>query len=319
MSCCHPGGPVRDGADESPTVEQNGILGSGPHLVETVTVPAGVFDMGDAFGEGYRTDGETPVHEVELNAFSIDTTAVTNATFASFVAATGHRTDAETFGGSAVFHTYATAPGRPVPGTPWWLAVDGASWRHPAGPGSTLDGLADHPVVHVSHRDAQAYCDWAGRALPTEAQWEYAARGGRRGARYPWGDEPPTADDPRCTIFRGDFPNEPTGPVGTTPVRTFEPNGHGLYQCAGNVWEWCADRFSARYYRVSDRTDPSGPARGSARVLRGGSHLCHDSYCHRYRVAARSHNTPESTASNIGFRTVGPRDTRREPISTAVS
>ncbi|MFE0749680.1 formylglycine-generating enzyme family protein [Gordonia sp. NPDC058843] len=270
-------------------------------------VPAGFFAMGDAFDEGYRTDGETPVHDVELSAFSIDATAVTNAAFASFVAATGHRTDAETFGGSAVFHSYATAPGEPVPGTPWWLAVDGASWHRPAGPGSSIDDLADHPVVHVSHRDAQAYCAWAGRVLPTEAQWEYAARGGLRGARYPWGDEQPTRDDPRCNIFRGEFPDGPTARVGTIPARSFEPNGHGLYQCAGNVWEWCGDSFSARYYRVSDRTDPTGPARGSARVLRGGSHLCHDSYCHRYRVAARSHNTPESTASNIGFRTVGPQ------------
>ncbi|WP_439032201.1 formylglycine-generating enzyme family protein [Gordonia terrae] len=278
---------------------------SGRHPVETVELSAASFVMGDAFDEGYRTDGETPVHDVELSAFSIDTTAVTNAAFERFVAATGHETDAERFGGSAVFHLCATAPGEPVAATPWWLAVPGASWRTPTGPGSTVDDKADHPVVHVSHEDALAYCRWAGRSLPTEAQWEYAARGGRSGARYPWGDDSPSSEMPRCNIFRGDFPDRPDAGVGTVAVREFEPNGHGLYQCAGNVWEWCADRFSARYYRVSDRRDPTGPERGSARVLRGGSHLCRDSYCHRYRVAARSNNTPHSSASNIGFRTAG--------------
>ena len=306
MSCCHPPGPAHGGPGAPFPPAEHAGGGPGVHPIETVDIPAGGFAMGDAFDEGYRTDGERPVHEVELGAYSIDATTVTNAAFATFVAATGHQTDAERFGGSAVFHTYATAPGEPVPGTPWWLAVEGASWRHPAGPGSRVDDLADHPVVHVSHRDAQAYCAWAGRVLPTEAQWENAARGGLRGARYPWGNEPPTAEAPRCNIFRGEFPDAPTARVGTVPVRDFEPNGFGLYQCAGNVWVWCADTFSARYYRVSDRSNPLGPGRGSARVLRGGSHLCHDSYCHRYRVAARSHNTPESTASNIGFRTVGP-------------
>lgn len=277
----------------------------GQHRVATVDVPAGRFRMGDAHDEGYRTDGEVPVHGVELRAFSVDVTSVTNAAFTAFVEATGYVTDAERAGISAVFHSYATAPGEPVPETPWWLATPGASWRHPGGPGSDLTGKDTHPVVHVSHDDALAYCSWAGRRLPTEAQWEYAARGGRDGARYPWGDTRPSPEDPRCNIFRGEFPDRPTGHVGTVDVRTFEPNGYGLYQCVGNVWEWCADRFSARYYRTSATVDPTGPTRGTLRVLRGGSHLCHDSYCNRYRVAARSSNTPNSTTSNIGFRTVG--------------
>ncbi|QMT02976.1 formylglycine-generating enzyme family protein [Gordonia jinghuaiqii] len=312
MSCCQPPGPASSESVSSEPASPESVSrtpvasrGTGEHPIDTVSVPAGRFAMGDAHDEGYRTDGETPVHDVELSGFSIDTTTVTNAAFALFVDATGHETDAERLGGSAVFHSYAAAPGEPVAATPWWLAVPGASWRRPAGPGSDLDGRSDHPVVHVSHHDALAYCAWAGRALPSEAQWEYAARGGLDGARFPWGDRSPTQENPRCNIFRGDFPDRPAAPVGTTPVRTFEANGYGLYQCAGNVWEWCADRFSARYYRNSDPVDPTGPDRGTVRVLRGGSHLCHDSYCRRYRVAARSHNTPDSTASNIGFRTVG--------------
>nr|WP_280141560.1 formylglycine-generating enzyme family protein [Gordonia westfalica] len=273
--------------------------------METVDVPAGRFSMGDAHDEGYRTDGEVPVHDVELDAFSVDVTAVTNAAFAAFVETTGYVSDAERAGISAVFHGYATAPGESLPQTPWWLAIPGASWRQPSGPGSDLTGKDSHPVVHVSHDDALAYCDWVGRALPSEAEWEHAARGGLHGARYPWGDTHPGPEEPRCNIFRGEFPDRPEGAVGTVDVRAFEPNGYGLYQCVGNVWEWCADRFSARYYRTSETLDPTGPPRGTRRVLRGGSHLCHDSYCNRYRVAARSSNTPNSTASNIGFRTVG--------------
>ncbi|TWS19024.1 formylglycine-generating enzyme family protein [Tsukamurella asaccharolytica] len=265
--------------------------------------------MGDAHGDGYRADGELPVHRVVLPAFTIDATTVTVAAFAAFVDATGHVTDAERFGSSAVFHACAADPsaGVPIPGTPWWLTTADASFRTPGGPGTVAHD--DHPVVHVSHADALAYCAWAGRALPTEAQWEYAARGGLEGARYPWGDEHPVPGRD-CAIFVGDFP-EPDGAAGTAPAAAYAPNGYGLYQAVGNVWEWCADRFSVRYYRVSPEHTPSGPDRGTARVLRGGSHLCHDSYCYRYRVAARSHNTPRSTASNIGFRTVSDSDILR--------
>ncbi|KXP02933.1 formylglycine-generating enzyme family protein [Tsukamurella tyrosinosolvens] len=262
--------------------------------------------MGDQHGDGYRADGELPVHRVVLPGFAIDATTVTVAAFAAFADATGHVTDAERFGASAVFHACAADPsaGVPVPGTPWWLTVPGATFRAPGGPGTVA--LDDHPVVHVSHADALAYCAWAGRALPTEAQWEYAARGGLDGARYPWGDEHPVPGRD-CNVFAGAFP-EPDGAVGTVAARSYAPNGYGLYQAVGNVWEWCADRFSARYYRASPEVSPTGPDRGTARVLRGGSHLCHDSYCYRYRTAARSHNTPTSTASNIGFRTVSDSD-----------
>jgi formylglycine-generating enzyme required for sulfatase activity len=265
--------------------------------------------MGDAFGEGYPADGEVPVHSVALDAFAIDETAVTNADFGAFVAATGYTTEAERFGFSAVFDGLVRAvPGdvlNRVPGAPWWLAVRGADWRHPHGPASSLDGLADHPVVQISWHDAQAYCRWAGARLPTEAEWEYAARGGLEGRRFAWGDVLQVDDGWPCNIWQGTFPTSNTaedGFVGTAPVRSYPANGFGLFEVAGNVWEWCADWFSPTYYAASPDVDPRGPGSGTARVLRGGSFLCHDSYCHRYRVAARSSNTPDSAASNIGFR-----------------
>lgn len=302
MNCCQPERDARREGDSAVGVPASG----GKHAIESVAIAAGEFAMGDAFDEGYRTDGETPVHRVTLSAFEIDIITVTNEAFGVFVADTGHITDAQRFGSSAVFAGHVSGEaGVRIAGTPWWIDVPGATWDHPFGPGSDLAGRADHPVVHVSHRDALAYCAWAGRALPTESQWEYAARGGLDGARFPWGDEHPTSDDPRCNIFPGEFPDRPDGPVGTMPVTSFAPNGFGLYQMVGNVWEWCADRFSARAYRTAPADDPIGSERGRSRVLRGGSHLCHDSYCYRYRVAARSHNTPETSTGNIGFRTVG--------------
>lgn len=297
MNCCSPTGP--DSPDRGATVS-----GGGVHPIPQAHVPAGEFSMGDAHGDGYRADGEVPVHPVRLPAFTIDATTVTVAAFAAFADATGYVTDAERFGASAVFHACASAAGIPVPGTPWWLTVPGATFRTPGGPGTV--GPDDHPAVHVSYDDAMAYCAWARRALPTEAQWEYAARGGLDGARYPWGNEHPEPGE-RCNIFAGDFP-VPDGAVGTVAGRSYEPNGYGLYQAVGNVWEWCADKFSAHYYLASPADSPTGPDRGNARILRGGSHLCHDSYCYRYRVAARSRNTPSSTASNIGFRTVSGSD-----------
>jgi sulfatase modifying factor 1 len=248
--------------------------------------------MGDAFAEGDAC--ELPVHEVWLTPFELDATAVTQDEFATFVAATGYVTDAERYGSSAVFHLLveddADVVG-PVAGTPWWINVRGATWRSPAGHG-------DHPVVHVSWNDAQAYAAWAGKRLPTEAEWEYAARGGIDGKRFPWGDE--LHDD--CNIFRGSFPDRPSGPVGTVAAHHGRANGLGLYNTVGNVWEWCADWFSLVYYARSPRDDPPGPAAGRERVIRGGSYLCHDSYCRRYRVAARTGNTPDSSAGNVGFR-----------------
>ena len=282
--CCAPG---RDGGGDPR--ERHETPHAATHRPEhtEVLLSGGAFDMGDGFDEGYRQDGERPVHRVEMNPFHIDAHQVTNDQFAAFVASTGYVTQAEQFGTSAVFHLLVDADEHDIVGragiAPWWMEVRGATWSHPFGARSDLDGLADHPVVHVSWHDAVAYCEWAGRQLPTEAQWEYAARGGLEGRRYAWGDD---------------------GYLGTSPVATYPANGFGLYDMAGNVWDWCADWFSPNTYRMSSLVDPAGPPNGQARVMRGGSYLCHESYYNRYRVAARSYNTPDSSSGNCGFRTV---------------
>ncbi|MFC8302763.1 formylglycine-generating enzyme family protein [Specibacter sp. NPDC057265] len=283
-----------------------------------VAIPAGTFAMGDPFDEGYPADGESPVHPVRLSAFRIDATAVTNAQFAAFVEATGYRTESEAYGTSAVFHLAVQADKTDIvgtaAGTPWWLNVRGANWAHPAGPRSHWQDSPEHPVVQVSHTDALSYCIWAGRTLPTEAQWEYAARGGLVQARYPWGNElhgGVSGAGHHCNIWQGTFPTVNTcddGFLTTAPVERFEPNGYGLYQTSGNVWEWCADWFLPKYYKSclarGTVADPPGPTIGRGRVMRGGSYLCHDSYCNRYRLAARSSNSPDSASGNCGFRTV---------------
>jgi formylglycine-generating enzyme required for sulfatase activity len=274
--------------------------------------------MGDAQGDGKRGDGEGPVHAVELDVFTIDATSVTNADFAAFIEDTGYTTEAEAFGSSAVFHLVVEADGDDVVGkspiTPWWWAIRGANWRHPEGPRSGIGDRLDHPVVHVSWNDAQVYCHWASRRLPTEAEWERASRGGLHGNRYPWGNELLTADGAwRANIWQGTFPTVNTGEDGwitTAPVHSYSPNGFGLWQTVGNVWEWCEDVFNPRAYAARARTqpvhDPKQVDADGARVLRGGSYLCHDSYCNRYRNAARSSNTPDSSMGNAGFRTVAP-------------
>lgn len=309
--CCVPAGPrstAGAGDDTAAGLPAPGPRGTDP--TELAPIPAGRAALGDHFGDGYAGDGEGPVHEVEVSAFRLGTTTVTNRAFAAFTDATGHRTTAEAEGYSAVFHTDVAATVADVlgrsPATPWWVGVRGADWRHPEGPRSDLDGRDEHPVVHVSHDDALAFARWAGRRLPTEAEWEYAARGGLSGRRYPWGDDL-MADGAgwRCNIFQGSFPATNTvedGWTTTAPVTAYSPNGYGLHQMVGNVWEWCADWFDAAAYQGRARRDPRGPASGTVRVMRGGSFLCHDSYCNRYRVAARSAAPPDSSASNLGFR-----------------
>ncbi|MEU1972618.1 formylglycine-generating enzyme family protein [Microbacterium sp. NPDC019599] len=287
------------------------LTGPSRHVAEQALIPGGEFVMGDSSGDRNPADGEVPQHRVRLGAFSIDATSVTNTAFELFARATGYRTEAETFGYSAVFHHAVSAPAEdvmgPASGTPWWFGVRGADWRHPGGRDSSIEGLEDHPVVHVSWNDAVAYCEWAGRRLPTEAEWEYASRGGIDQAKYPWGDSEVDDGVWRANIWQGEFPRVNTredGYLTTAPVRAFQPNGYGVWQTVGNVWEWCQDWFDAAYYRHSPAESPPGPESGSARVLRGGSYLCHSSYCNRYRNAARSRNTPDSSMGNAGFRTV---------------
>src|SRR5262245_28318946 len=273
-----------------------------------VAIPRGSFRMGSEDRWTYPGDGETPVHRVEISAFAIAPTTVTNAQYAEFVDATGHVTDAHRYGWSFVFAGFLPddfEATRAVANAPWWRQVYGADFAHPEGPQSNVDERADHPVLHVSWRDADAYCRWRGVRLPTEAEWEYAARGGLDGAVFPWGDELVPDDGHRMNVWQGTFPTVNTlddGYVGTAPVDAFAPNGYGLHNMTGNVWEWCVDWYDPGSYTRSEATDPKGPERGSHRVMRGGSYLCHASYCRRYRVAARSGNDVESTTGNLGFR-----------------
>ncbi|HEX4007088.1 MAG TPA: formylglycine-generating enzyme family protein [Acidobacteriaceae bacterium] len=276
-----------------------------------IALPGGSFLMGTDFPEGFADDGEGPVRAVTLDPFRIDGFPVTNERFGEFVRAAGYRTDAERFGWSFVFRAHVPAARYvelvedTVAAAPWWCKVPGACWQMPEGPGSASAGREQHPVVHVSWADASAYAAWAGQRLPTEAEWEYAARGGLEQKLYPWGDKLRPEGQHLCNIWQGEFPRHDTaedGYAGTCPVDAFPPNGFGLYSITGNTWEWCADWFDAVYHRTASRRNPAGPPRGTARVMKGGSFLCHKSYCNRYRMAARTSNTPDSSTSNIGFR-----------------
>jgi formylglycine-generating enzyme required for sulfatase activity len=281
--------------------------GTGP-AGTLLDIPGGSFRMGSIDREAYDADGEGPVHVVELSPYRLAAHTVTNDEYAAFVDATGHVSHAEHDGWSFVFAGHLPddfPPTRSVVRTPWWRQVHGADWRHPDGPQSDLVGRGRYPVVHVSWLDAMAYCAWTATRLPTEAEWERAARGGLRGATYPWGDELEPGGHHAMNVFQGRFPDDDTaadGYTGPAPVDAYEPNGFGAYNMTGNVWEWCADWFSPASYRHSATRDPTGPVSGTHRVMRGGSYLCHASYCRRYRVAARSSNTPDSSTDNLGFR-----------------
>ena len=237
---------------------------------------------------------EWPVREVDIQPYRIAVCAVTNAEYADFVAATGHRTDAERFGSSFVFTGFLPddfPPTRGVAAAPWWREVPGAMWAHPFGPQSDLTGLDAHPVVHVSRTDAEVYAAWRGARLPTESEWEHAARGGLAGQPFPWGAELEPGGEHRMNVWQGTFPAVDTGADGwrgTCPVDAFPANAFGLYNTTGNVWEWCEGVWAAG-------SDSDG-------VSRGGSYLCHASYCRRYRVSARQGHAPDSSAGNLGFR-----------------
>jgi formylglycine-generating enzyme required for sulfatase activity len=279
-------------------------------MASLVELPGGTFLMGDDSVWAYEGDGEGPVHEVDVRPVRVDAYTVSNARFADFVSSAAYETDAERYGWSFVFGGFLPddfPDTRAVAAAPWWRQVHGASWRHPEGPHSSVDDRGDHPVVHVSWNDAQAYCEWSGTRLPTEAEWEYAARGGVAGTAFPWGDDLEPGGEHRMNVFQGTFPAHDTGAdgyAGTAPVDAFPPNGFGLHNVTGNVWEWCADWYDAAYYARSPREDPRGPERGDVRVMRGGSYLCHLSYCKRYRVSARSASEPDSSTGNVGFRVV---------------
>lgn len=268
--------------------------------------------MGTESTNGFPEDGEGPVREVTLDAYYIDKYAVTNTEFMTFVKETGYTTEAEQQGWTFVFRDFvATGDEQYIigvaDGAPWWVAVEGAHWFRPTGPSSTIEEYPLHPVVQISWHDAIRYCEWAGKRLPTEAEWERAARGDRTQTTYPWGDELHQNGEHHCNIWQGEFPEKNTCEDGffrTAPVNAFQPNQFGLYNVAGNAWEWCGDWFSATHYSDRPYENPTGPEEGEARVMRGGSYLCHQSYCNRYRVAARNQNPPDSTTGNLGFRCV---------------
>jgi formylglycine-generating enzyme required for sulfatase activity len=261
---------------------------------DMVRIPGGTYAMGTDHGMPF----EGPVHRVTVHAFWMDRCEVTNREFARFVAATGYRTESEKQGWSGVFDTSAHE----------WRPVKGADWRHPAGPASSIQGREEEPVVHVSWDDAVAYARWAGKRLPTEAEFEWAARGGRRGAEYAWGDTLRPGSRDMANTWQGEFPQHDEGTDGyrrIAPVGRFPPNGYGLLDIAGNVWEWTSDWFSEDYFRTANgAVDPTGPATGTEKAIRGGSWLCAGNYCAGYRVAARQHSPRDSGLNNVGFRCV---------------
>lgn len=277
-------------------------------------IAGGEYKIGTNRPDGFLQDCEGPQILVQVTDFWIDETTVTNEEFAKFVTETGYVTDSERFGWSSVFAYFVSEKDkqRSIAQNPNWFAVRGANWRHPEGPEATLANRLDHPVVHVSRNDTLAYCQWANKRLPTEVEWEIAAKGGTTFERYPWGAEFLANNQHHCNIWQGKFPHENTqadGFLATAPVQSFEPNGYGLYQMIGNVWEWCVNpqkialtefqtktgaEFWQKYQQVDD----------AAYGIRGGSFLCHASYCKRYRIAARNGNTGMSASNNMGFRCV---------------
>lgn len=278
-----------------------------------VKLDGGPFLMGTNGTEGFPADGEGPVREVSLDPFYIDAGPVTNQRFREFVRASDYRTEAERFGWSFVFQSHIPEVRRSdlvhdtVLAAPWWCQVPGAAWNHPEGPDSNIHTRDDYPVTHVSWNDALEFARWAGKRLPTEAEWEFAARGGLEQKRFPWGDPLMPEGRHACNIWQGEFPIRDLaedGYAGTSPVRAFPANGYELFSMSGNTWEWCADWFHPSYHLVAARENPAGPSTGKGRVMKGGSYLCHESYCNRYRVAARTSNTPDSSTTNIGFRCV---------------
>ena len=321
--------PAQRVASEHPQPITVKTLGEDSHDRLVVTEDM-VWIPGGTFRRGFEEEPDAqPIREIEIDGFWIDRTEVTNAQFAAFVKATGYATIAEQppdpqlfpdaprellVPGSIVFSPPAGKADLRHPLT-WWRYQPGVNWRHPEGPSSSIEGREDHPVVHVCWDDAEAYVRWAGKRLPTEAEWEYAARGGLEGKRYAWGDEPHSGAQWPANTWQGRFPVQNTaadGYLATVRVGSFPPNGFGLYDVAGNVWEWCADWYRPDAYASAPSHNPRGPDSSfdpdepgvPKRVMRGGSFMCSDQYCIRYRPGSRGKGAPDSGASHIGFRCV---------------
>ena len=304
--CCSPTVATLTVASARP---EAAITSTETSLTGMVQIPAGPFSMGTNNALAYPADGEGPKRIVELDEFWIDETAVTNQSFAQFVEATGYITEAELTGWSFVpAFLLSEQDEQYLVGqsgdTPWWVGVTAASWRQPLGPSSAATDIQSHPVTHISWSDANAFAQWNGKRLPTEAEWEKAARGGRENSIYAWGDDLIVDGQHMCNIWQGDFPtfnSAQDGHLGTAPVHSFEPNGYGLYNVCGNVWEWTADSWNS-----SDLADN--------KVIKGGSYMCHDSYCNRYRLSARTSHPKNGFTAHIGFRCVA--DKNRELLGS---
>ncbi len=308
-----------------------------PSPKEMVWISGGEFTMGSK-SQAAKND-EKPAHRVKVSGFWMDSTPVTNRQFKQFVEATGYITTAEK--APTLEEIMAQVPPGTAPPSPellvpaslvfkpssgpislanhylWWEWKPGANWKHPGGPGSSIEGKEDHPVVHMSWFDAAAYAEWAGKRLPTEAEWEFAAYGGRESNIYVWGNEEFSEEKPQANLWQGNFPYKSTKPIGTTAVKTYPANPYGLYDMAGNVWQWCSDLYHASYYAEAKRkgdisVDPAGPSSSFdpeapfaiKRVHRGGSFLCHPSYCKGYRITARMKTCPDTSLNHLGFRCV---------------
>lgn len=278
-----------------------------------IRLNGGTFLMGTDTDEGFPADGEGPIRKVIVDDFYIDQFPVTNESFADFVRATQYQTEAQRFGWSFVFQGHLAqeqclrSAADTVVGAEWWYKVHGADWQHPEGPDSSINDRMNYPVVHISWNDAEAFAAWAGKRLPTEAEWEFAARAGLEQKLYPWGDDLTPDGQHLCNIWQGEFPARNTaedGFSGLAPVDAFPPNAFDLYTITGNAWEWCSDWFHPSFHMLATRTNPAGPPQGQSKVIKGGSYLCHRSYCNRYRVAARTSNTPDSSTTNMSFRCV---------------
>ncbi|MFU1478426.1 formylglycine-generating enzyme family protein [Roseovarius sp. C7] len=302
--CCS---PSRTGGAQSASAVANFEQRRGGVSLDVVSIPGGTGLIGT--DKPYLPqDGEGPMRQKKIPPFRMDAEAVSNARFAEFVAATGYVSEAEMLGDSFVFQGFLPKgfpPTHALADAPWWRVVRGASWRAPTGPESAPPA-PDHPVVHVSWTDASAFAQWAGGRLPTEAQWEHAARGGLGDVRFPWGNEEPDDESYHpCNIWQGNFPYQDLaldGYAGTAPVRSFQSNGYGLFNMVGNVWEWTCEPYKLRSLKKTAREQVN--ARKEFKLSKGGSFLCHRSYCFRYRIAARNGMSRSSSTSHLGFRLV---------------
>lgn len=296
-----PSGPV--GHDQTDDGDYNGRTN------QMVVIEGSTFTMGTD-KPFLVADGEGPAREVTVDTFWLDVHEVSNAEFKIFVDATGYVTEAEKFGNSFVLEAFISDKvkekiDQAVAAAPWWLPVNKTDWRHPYGPDTNIDDIMDHPVVHVSWNDAVAYCTWASKRLPTEAEWEMACRSGKRERLFPWGNNEMPRGEHRMNIWHGAFPSANSaddGFIKTASVTSYPAQTkHGVKNMVGNVWEWVSDWWKVRHGRESLQ-NPQGPPSGTDKVKKGGSYMCIKEHCYRYRCAARSQNTPDSSASNLGFR-----------------